>query len=139
MKISLKIVDTVHPSEEGELVEEVEVSGMSYSVERDLNRKGEVVSNGLRGSGLKILTREFPQGGMLRWLFSRTRRLDGEVVAGEKGKERPLLHFSQARPVAYSLRYDAHQGGKSCLTAEMEITADKIVTDQDVTWERRTR
>jgi hypothetical protein len=139
MKISLKIKDTSYPSEAGGPITKAELSGMGYSLERNLNRKGEVVSNGPHGSGLKILTRELPPAGMLRWLFGHTRKLDGEIVAEEAGKERPLVRFSRATPVAYSLRYDAHQKGPVCLAGELEIMAEEVVTDDDVTYGRRTR
>jgi hypothetical protein len=112
-----------------------ELRGMDYELSREVNHKGEVISD-LAGGRIRAVLSGFGDEQMFRWLFRPDIEENGEIVtvdANERVIEK--FNFAGAKATGYRLHFDARI--KSSTVAVLTIEAKEITTNNEVSYKRR--
>jgi hypothetical protein len=111
------------------------VRHFDYELHREINSKGEIVSDVLGGT-IRVVIDGFGDNGLFHWLFRPDMEENGEIVVmDEYEKVIEKLTFARAKAKGYKLHFDAHV--KAPAISILTIEAKEITTDNDLFFERR--
>lgn len=113
---------------------EYELRQADWELSREVNSKGEITSD-VTGGRIRAVINGFGNEDLFHWLFRPDIEERGEIVTVDR-HERMIekLTFSGAKAVGYRLHYDA--GTQDAVAAIVTIDAKKIVTDNDLYYEK---
>lgn len=114
---------------------EYELRHADYELSRAVSYKGEIMSD-VTGGQIRAVIDGFGGDDLYHWLFRPDIEENGEIVTVDHN-ERVIekFTFSRAKAVGYRLHFDA--GTKDAVAAVLTIDAKEIVTDNNLTFERR--
>ncbi len=107
-----------------------EVRHVDYELNRNVNHKGEIVSD-ITGGNLRIVLEGFGDEALFSWLFDPSKEENGEIVTTDTDKTViEKFTFDKAKAIRYRLHFDA--GSRESVSAVITIEAGEIVTEGEL-------
>ena len=115
--------------------ERYELRHIDYELHREVNSKGEIISDVL-GGVIRVVIHGFGDEGLFHWLFRTDTEENGEIVTTDDyEKVIEKFSFSRAKATGYKLHFDAYM--KNPVAAVLTIEAKEIATDNNLFYEHK--